>query len=57
MKKTLSALLILCMALTVLCSCGGDDGADTSAGEVTEAVTGEFANDNDANFHSSWKRE
>ena len=56
MKKLLSVILVLCIGLAVLCSCGDKEDEETSSSESTEAVgTGEFANDNEANYHDSWK--
>ena len=58
MKKRLLLFLVLCTVLTVLCACNNskdtEDPADSTA--QTQAATGEFANDNDAFYHDSWKK-
>lgn len=60
MKKLFAWLLALCFAASLLCACSDKDGETSDAPETTDTqatettVVGEFANDNEAYYHSSW---
>ena len=60
MKKLFAMLLVLCISLTLLCACKDDEGKEegTTGGttETQEALTGEFANDNEASYRDAWKK-
>ena len=55
MKKVFAVLLVLCLALMLFCACGGNQKDPDEPGSQ-EVLTGEFANDNEANYRDAWKK-